>query len=348
MLKPVLEGSGILHMSIHSRFFAVTWLLFHSLVCVALGYAASTPEVITIGYSSFSGHYVPLWIAVDDRLGKKYGLDLKAVYAGRARPQQLLMSGETPLVVATGTGALTSHVLGVKDQVIILVFVNKVPGVIVGRPEIKSAEDLKGKVIGTGRPGALADTMVRYVLRSKLNLVPDRDVRLLPVGEPALALQSMERGVVDAASFSGPQALMAKKMGFRELVNYEKVGIVYPYNTVTTLRQTVTKSPELLERVLKTLIEGIAIFRTNKQKSIAVWRKYLRGASDDVLEESYQATLGELEPIPMPSLQVIKSGLDVLSLEYPQAKQTEPGPIIDASIMRRIEQSGFIDALYKK
>jgi hypothetical protein len=137
-------------------------------------------------------------------------------------------------------------------------------------------------------------------------------------------------------------------MGFRELVNYEKVGIVYPYNTVTTLRQTVAKNPELMERVLKTLIEGIAVFRTNKQKSIAVWRKYLRGAGDDVLEESYQATLGELEPTPIPSLQVIKSGLDVLALEYPQAKQTDPEQIIDASITRRIEQSGFIEALYKK
>jgi hypothetical protein len=56
--------------------------------------------------------------------------------------------------------------------------------------------------------------MVRYVLRSKLRLVPDCDVKLLLVGEPALASQSMARGVVDTASFSGPQALMAKKMGF--------------------------------------------------------------------------------------------------------------------------------------
>jgi len=100
--------------------------------------AAPANEALTIGYSSFSGHYVPLWIAVEDRLGRKYGVDLKAVYAGRARPQQLLMSGETPLVVATGTGALTSHVLGVKDQVIILTFVNRVPGVIVSKPEIKA------------------------------------------------------------------------------------------------------------------------------------------------------------------------------------------------------------------
>jgi NitT/TauT family transport system substrate-binding protein len=318
------------------------------IACASFGHAAAPAESFTIGYSSFSGHYVPLWIAVEDRLGTKYGLELKAVYAGRLRPQQLLISGETPLVVATGTGALTSHVLGVKDQVIILTFVNRVAGVIVTKPEIKSAEDLKGKVIGTGRPGALADTMVRYVLRSKLNLLPDRDVKLLPMGEPALALQAIERGVVDAASFSGPQALMAKKMGFRELVSYEKLGIVYPYNTVTTLRQTASKNTDLLERVLKAMIEGIAIFKTSKEKSIAVWRKYLRGTTDDILEESYQSTLGELERVPVPSLEVIKSGLDILSFQYPQAKQTDPSLIFDPTIVKRIEQSGFIDALYKK
>ena len=324
------------------------WILCLWFAFACLGHAASQSESLTIGYSSFSGHYVPLWIAIEDHLGKKYGLDLKAVYAGRARPQQLLISGEMPFVVATGTGALTSHVLGVKDQVIVLTFANMVPGVIVAKPEIKTGEDLRGKVIGTGRPGALADTMVRYVLQSKMNLMPDRDVKLLPLGEPAITLQALERGVVDAASFSGPPVLMAKKKGFRELINYEKLGMVYPYNTVTTLRQTVSKRPELLEKVLKTMIEGISIFKTNKEKSISVWRKYLRGASDDILEEAYQSTLGELERVPIPSLQVIQSGLDILALQYPQAKQTDPNLIIDPTFVRRIEQSGFIDALYKK
>ena len=69
--------------------------------------------------------------------------------------------------------------------------------------------------------------------------------------------------------------------------------------------------------------------------------KYLRGATDDVLEETYQSTVSELERMPVPSLQVIKSGLDILSLEYPQAKQTDPNLIIDPAIVSRIEQSGF-------
>ena len=326
----------------------VTWLFSVLIVCASDSYAAVPLESVTVGYSTFSGDYVPLWIGVEDHIGKKYGIDLKAVYAGRARPQQLLASGEALIVVASGTGALTSHILGVKDQVIILTLSNKVPGVIVTKPEIKSAEDLKGKVISSGRPGALGDIMARYVLRAKFNLVPDRDVKILPVGEPALAMQALERGIVDAASFSGPQVALARKLGFRELVNYEKLGIVYPYNTVTTLRQTISKNPELLEKVLKIILEGSAIFRSNKEKSLVVWRKYLRGATDDVLEEGYQTTMNTMEPSGQPSLQVIKSGLDILSFQYPQAKQTDPNLIFDPSFVRRIEQSGFVDTLYKK
>jgi hypothetical protein len=55
-----------------------------------------------------------------------------------------------------------------------------------------------------------------------------------------------------------------------------------------------------------------------------------------------------LERVPIPSLTVIKSGLDILALQYPQAKQTDPNLIIDPIFVKRIEQSGFIDALYKK
>ena len=311
-------------------------------------FAAATSESLTIGYSSFSGAYGPLWIAVEDHLGRKFGLDLKAIYAGRVRPQQLLASGEVPYVVATGTGALTSHILGVKDQVIVLTFVNKVNSSLFTNPNIKSPEQLRGKTIATGRPGAFADVMVRYVLSAKLGLSPDRDVKLLPMGEAALTLPALEKGIVDAASLTIPNTLVAKKMGFRELVNYSKAGVVYPYNTVTTLRQTAEKNPDLLDRVLKTLIEGTYVFRTNKERSLAVLKKYMRGASDEILGETYEQTRPDVEEVPIPSLDVIRSALEILSYQYPQAKQTDPNPIINPSYVKKIEQSGFISSLYKK
>src|ERR1051325_6618007 len=323
---------------------------------VAAGYAlillsslcfAASPEALTVGYSSFSGAYLPLWIAVEQGLGTKYGLDLKAIYAGRIRPQQLLATGEVPFVMATGTGALTSHILGVKDQVIIMTTVNRVNSAIFSRPEIKSTEELRGKTVATGRPGAFGDTMVRYVLRAKLGLTPDRDVKMLPIGEAQLAFPALERGTVQAASLTIPFTLIAKKMGYRELIDYDKAGVVYPYNTITTLRQTPSKNPDLAERLLKTLIEGTSIVKTDREKSIAVMRKYMRGTSEEILEQTYDYARSVTEENPTPSLDIVKAALEILSYEYPKAKETDPNGIIDTSIMKKIEQSGFMKTVYK-
>jgi hypothetical protein len=96
------------------------------------------------------------------------------------------------------------------------------------------------------------------------------------------------------------------------------------------------------------MIEGIHVMKTDKAKSLAVMKKYMRGASDEILEETYQYTSTNIEEVPTPRLDVIKAALDILSYQYPQAKETDPNSLIDASYMKRIEESGFIRALYKR
>jgi len=323
--------------------FSAAWLLYAGPV-----HAAARLEPLTVGYSNITATYAPLWLAVDEHVGIKYGLELKAIYAGRVRPQQLLATGEVPIVVASGTGTMTSHIVGIKDQVLVATITSKIGTSLFAKAEIKNVEDLKGKTIATGRPAAFLDATVRYVLRSKFNLIPDRDVKLLPTGEPYLGLQALERGVVDAAAMSIPHLFIARKAGFRELVSFDKLGLEYPYTSVVVLRQTVAKNPELVEKFVKCLVEGIHLFKTNKAKTLTALRRYLKGAEEDILEESYQHTRATIDEAPHPSLQVVKLGLDMLSLQYPQAKQTDASLIIEPSFMKKIDDSGFIRALYKK
>lgn len=310
--------------------------------------AAAKLENITIGYSNFTGTYAPLWIAVEEHVGVKHGLDLKAIYAGRIRPQQLLATGEVPFVAATATGTITSHILGVKDQILIATLTNKVGTSLFSRPEIKTVEDLRGKTVATGRPGAFLDAVVRYVLRGKFGLVPDRDVKFLPSGEPTLALQALERGVVEAAAMSSPQTMVARKAGLRELANFDKLGVEYPYTGIVALKSTLVKNPEIVDKVLRCIVEGVAIFKSNKPKTLAIMKRHMKGADDEMLEDVYQSTRGALEESPHPSAAVVKTALDMLSLQYPQAKQTDANAIVDGSFIRRIEQSGFVAGLYKK
>jgi ABC-type nitrate/sulfonate/bicarbonate transport system substrate-binding protein len=325
------------------RFLVVALLFYTGPV-----FAAGRLEPLTVGYSNFTGTYGPLWLAVEERLGTKYGLEIKAIYAGRVRPQQLLATGEMPIVLASATGTMTSHILGIKDQVLVATITSKIGTSIFSKTEIKTVEELKGKTVATGRPGAFQDATARYVLRSKFGLIPDRDVKFLPTGEPHLSLQALERGVVDAAVMSTPSLFIARKAGFRELASFDKLGVEYPYTSVVVLRQTAAKNPDLVEKFLKCIVEGIYIFKTNKAKTLAAFKRYMKGADDEILEETYQAARGTLDEAPHPSLQVVKSALDMLSLQYPQAKQTDANLIVEPSVMKRIDESGFIKALYKK
>ena len=323
-------------------------LLCAWLGCNPMAYGAAKLESVTVGYSNFTGTYAPLWIAVEERVGVKYGLDLKAIYAGRIRPQQLLATGEVPFVAATATGTITSHILGVKDHVLIATITNKVGTSLFSKPEIKTVEELRGKTVATGRPGAFLDAMVRYVLRSKYGLVPDRDVKFLPSGEPTLALQALEHGVVEAAAMSMPQTMIARKAGLRELANFDKLGVEYPYTSIVALRSTLVKNPDLVDKLLRCIVEGIAIFKNNKPRTLAILKRNMKGADDEMLEEVYQSTRPTLEEAPYPSLAVVKIALDMLALQYPQAKQTDANAIVDGSFLRKIEQSGFIASLYRK
>jgi len=96
------------------------------------------------------------------------------------------------------------------------------------------------------------------------------------------------------------------------------------------------------------VIEGSYIAKTEREKSLTIMKKYMRGTSDEILEETYQYAKSVTEEVPTPSLEITKAALEILSYDYPKAKETDPNLIIDTSIMKRIEQSGFIKALYKK
>ena len=143
------------------KFVLASCLLLLGLVGARNGFAAAGLEPLTVGYSNITATYAPLWIAVEEQLGVKYGLDLKAIYAGRVRPQQLLATGEVPIVIASGTGTLTSHIVGIKDQVLVATITSKIGTSLFARADIKSVEDLKGKTVATGRPAAFLDAMVR-------------------------------------------------------------------------------------------------------------------------------------------------------------------------------------------
>jgi NitT/TauT family transport system substrate-binding protein len=164
--------------------FCMEFLAFVSLSC-----AASGSEKVKIGYPAFTGAYAPLWIAVEEGFGRKHGLDLEVIYAGRTAPGLLLESGAVQYTVQTGFGTVQSYALGRKDGVIIASFANTTGFSIYSKPQITIAADLRGKIIGTAIPGDVTNALVRYVLKNRLSLDPAREVKIVPLGEPLMSFQ---------------------------------------------------------------------------------------------------------------------------------------------------------------
>jgi ABC-type nitrate/sulfonate/bicarbonate transport system substrate-binding protein len=276
-------------------------------------------------------------------LGKKHGLELESVYVGRGvRPHQLLISGDAQYVASTGTGVVASYAVGLKDLVIIASFADATGSSIFSKPEIRSLAELRGKIIGAGRPGGLSDTLLAYILKRRLGLNPTHDVKVVRLGDDPSILPALEHGAVDAAMLTTPARLMARKRGFRELLDLDELGFRYPYVGISTLRINVKKDPETTGKLIRTLIDGIQIFRTNKEDSLLAMKRYLRGASDEILEETHGYFGSRIQKFPYPSIEAIKTALDMMSDQHPQARDVDPREVVDLSFVKQVESSGVI------
>jgi ABC-type nitrate/sulfonate/bicarbonate transport system substrate-binding protein len=310
------------------------------LAFVSLSRAASGSQKLRITYAAITGGFAPFWIAVEERLGRKYGLDLEAIYSGRTNSGLILASGEAQYSVHAGFGTVLSHALGEKDRVIIVSFANTAGLSVVSKPQITKSADLRGKVIATSGPGDFNGTLLRYVLKNRLSLDPTREVKIVRLGEQPDILPALEKGVVDAGILGTPARLLARKMGFRELVDLDELGIQVPFVGVSTLKATVKKSPDTTVKLVATLTDAIQVFKTNKEKSLLVMKKYLRGASDEILEETYGYFSSRTQKFPYPSIEAIKTALDMLSDQYPQAKSVDPHEVADLSFVKQVESGG--------
>ncbi len=121
----------------------------------------------TLAYISDSpSSSVPFWVAKDAGIFKKHGLDVDMLFInGSTRGIQSLIAGDLNFTGAVGTSAINGRLAG-GDIRIISSLVNTLPYYVVGKPEIKSPEDLKGRSAATHIPGTSADFALRLALRA--------------------------------------------------------------------------------------------------------------------------------------------------------------------------------------
>ena len=302
---------------------------------------------VVIGYSSISGNMAPLWVTYEKGFFSKYGLDAQLVLVeGGSRAAQSLASGDMAFAQMAGAGVIQSNLKGT-DVVMIAGVLNTMNYQFIVDKNIQRPDQLKGKVLAVSRYGSSSDFAIRFAL-DKYGLVPEKDVRILEIGTQPDRFAALETGKVHGVMLEVPQSLQAKKMGFRVLANLKMLGLEYQHTALATTRSLIKAQPDLVRNVMKAYVEGIHYYKTHQKESLIVLEKYLRTSNAEALKQIHEDIGLALVPAkPYPTLKGINAMLQELGGREPNVKTAGPERFVDLTFVKELDNSGFIDRLYK-
>ena len=255
-----------------------------------------------------------------------------------------LLSRETPISEVAGPSIVSASLRGT-DVVMIAGGVVTSDQWLVTRPDIKTAEQLRGGSVATSIFGGSSDFLARMALK-KLGLTPVKDVAIVQIGGVPERLGALEKGKVQAAMLGVTEGLMAQKKGFNALV---AVSQAYQAAGVATTRRFIRESPDIVRRYVKSQVEAVHRIKTDRELGKRVLLKYLGPQDKEVLEGRYDYSSADdrLPPKQYPTLEGIKNILEPLAQTDPKAKAAKPEDFVDIRFIKELDESGFVDDLYK-
>lgn len=305
---------------------------------------------LNVGYSAASADQLPAWVAKEAGLFAKNGLDAQVIFfTGGTTAILALVSGDVPMTQVSGPGLVNSVMAG-SDAVFVAAGITGLNYVLMGKPGVKNIEQLKGGTLAISRFGSATDTIARLAL-AKVGMTVGKDVTLIQVGSGPERLGALMTGRVTAAVINPPSSFTAEKKGIATLVDVAKIGVVFQHTGVATTRRFIKEHPDTVRRYVKAHVEAVHRMWTDKEVTIKALSRFMGSSLDrETLEKSYENVMSEaLYPKKQyPSIEGLKTVIEDIASRDPRAKNAKPEQFVDNTFIRELDQSGFIDGLYKR
>jgi ABC-type nitrate/sulfonate/bicarbonate transport system substrate-binding protein len=318
----------------------------------SLGLAQSEKlERMVISYAGINSGRGPLWIAKDLNLFEKQGLDARLVQITAGTTSiNALIAGDVDMAMTTSS-AVVAAVL--RDAPLSIIATGGSPAYkLLALPSIGSADQLKGKVVGSSQLGSGADFALRKLL-PKLGLTPGKDVTILPTGlsESYKRALLMFQGRIDATLGTIENVLHLELAGQKVnvLADLKEMGVYVSGTDMSTNRQFLKNHPNKIRAFLRAYIEGVWIGLQNRDVSDRIYRKYLKIDNPKLLEAMHRTTYvaGNVPLRPYPVLESVQSDIDYLTAANPGLKTKKPTDVVDTTLLREIDNEGFFAQLRK-
>ena len=323
------------------------WVVGCVSISTSAGAAGEATRKIRAAITSISGAMVPPWAAHEAGIFRRHGLDVEVI----AMPSGIqgmgaLIAGEVAFVQIAGGTTAGAAVSGA-DVKIVATTVGTLLLNLVARPEIEKPEQLRGKNIGISRYGTSLHTGARIAMKH-FGLEPGKDVAIVEIGSGDWIVGALQGGRVQAAVFGYPATGRAVKLGNRLLLHLPSLNIPYASTGVSTRADIIRDDPDLVKHYLSAEVEAIALMKKDRAFTLKVLSKYLRTTDSDLLAESYDIQITKyMMKVPLTTTEAVRSVLDELAERSPKAREQEPSKFFDDRFVRQLQNSDFIDSLYR-
>jgi ABC-type nitrate/sulfonate/bicarbonate transport system substrate-binding protein len=324
----------------------IIWIITTALFPLYLAGVAHGQSLkkIRIGYPSFSFRQSNVWVAKEQGLFNKYGLDVEPILLrGGQVATQALASGDPPIV---NIGTVIQANLAGHSLVLVAAVETRYDMIVFARPGITQLEQLKSKRLGITGFGSTTH-FASVILLKHLNFEP-KDLALIPSGLDPERIAAVKSGVLDATLLTSSAAPLGRKAGLTELLQIGDLGIEVQGNGFATSRAYVTSNRDTVKSALKGFVEAIYFIYANKKETQSVFAKYMRTSDANVLEDAYQGYVRTIPKKPYPTLKGIQFLLDMLAPTMPQAKTAKPEQFVDLSFLQELEKEGFFNEMAKR
>jgi NitT/TauT family transport system substrate-binding protein len=325
-----------------AMFVKTLWLI----LAMALFAAPTNAEQIKIAYSGVSAAGTPLWLAKEEGIFAKHGLEADLV-AVRSAPVQVtaLVSNEAQFVRGSVSSMLTAAAQGAKLKILLSLFAERASYDFLTSPSITRPADLKGKKIGVQDFSGLLWTLTMLSLR-EMGLDPQRDhINIQAIGDSTVIAQSLTTGIIDAAALDKLQSVRLQALGIKVLLDLSR--IAFPSSPFMGAEPFIEKSPQVVEKFIKALIEASTIMRAQKEKGLAVLQRHIK--TDRALAEiGYKNLLDDLTPYTFTTVKGLKTVQEIVALRDPKIAKYNVEDLLDQRILKKVVESGYVEEIERK
>jgi NitT/TauT family transport system substrate-binding protein len=303
-------------------------------------------EPIKIAYSGVSAAGTPLWLAKEEGIFTKHGLEADLV-AVRSAPLQVtaLVSNEVQFVRGSVSSMLTAAAQGAKLKILLSLFAERASYNFLVSPSITRPADLKGKKIGVQDFSGLLWTLTMLSLR-ELGLDPQRDnINIQAIGDSTVIAQSLATGIIDAAALDKLQSLRLQSLGVKVLLDLSR--IAFPSSPFMSAESFIQKNPQVVENFIKALIEASTIMRAQKERGLAVLQRHIK-ADRALAEIGYKNLLEDLTAYTFISVKGLKTVQEIIALRDPKIAKYNVEDLLDQRILKKVVQSGYVEEIERR